>query len=333
MQEGLDMPKAVRFYELGGPEVLRLEDVTVPEPGQGEVKLKVTAVGLNRAESMYCRGVYMEQPQLPSGLGYEVVGTVTAVGPDVDKALVGKQIGTVPGYSMNKYPVLGEEAVVPFASVAELPASLSAVECAAVWMQYGTAYGALVELGKVGPGDFVIITAASSSVGLAAIQIVKAQGGTAIATTRTSAKKQQLLELGADHVIATEEEDLPARVEEITAGKLARIVFDPVGGDYVNVLGQATAREGTIFLYGMLSGKPTPYPLGAFGKGVALTGYTLLQMKTPERFPQMKKYIYDKLADGTFKPKVDRTFALSEIVDAYTYLESNQQVGKIVITV
>jgi NADPH:quinone reductase-like Zn-dependent oxidoreductase len=275
----------------------------------------------------------MEQPQLPSGLGYEAVGTVTAVGPDVAKSLIGKQVGTVPGYSMNKYPALGERAIVPVYEVAELPPTLSAVEGAAVWMQYATAYGALVEIGKVGPGDFVIITAASSSVGLAAIQIVKAQGATAIATTRTSAKKAQLSELGADYVIATEEEDLPARVSEITAGRLARIVFDPVGGNYVSVLAQATAKEGTIFVYGMLSGQPTPYPMTGFGKGVSLTGYMLTQMKTPERFDKMKQYIYDRLSDGTFRPKVHRTFPLAEVVEAYKYLESNQQIGKIVITI
>lgn len=327
------MPKAVRFHELGGPEVLKLEDVTLREPGPGEVAVKVAAVGLNRAESMFFHGQYMEQPQLPSGIGYEVVGTVTAVGPDVDKALVGKQFGTIPGYSMNKYPSLAEQAIVPAAHLAALPPSLSTVEGAAVWMQYATAYGALVELSKVGAGDFVIITAASSSVGLAAIQIVKAQGGTAIATTRTSEKKEKLKALGADHVIATQEEDLPARVQEITGGKLARVVFDPVGGDYTSVLAQATAPEGTIYLYGMLSGQPTVYPMTGFGKGVALTGYTLHQMGRPDRAETMKKYIYERLENGTFKPEIAKTFSLANVVEAYQYLESNQQVGKVVITV
>jgi len=207
------------------------------------------------------------------------------------------------------------------------------VEGAAVWMQYATAYGALVELGKVGPGDFVLITAASSSVGLAAIQIAKAEGAIAIATTRTSSKKAQLLELGADHVIVTEKEDLLARVTEITGGKMARIVFDPVAGDYVEVLAQATAYEGKIFLYGMLSGQPTMYPASGIWKAVSLAFYLLDQTKTPERLARMKSYIYQHLADGTFKPQVDRIFPFSEVVEAYKYLESNQQVGKIVITI
>ncbi|MGI4857086.1 MAG: zinc-dependent alcohol dehydrogenase family protein [Janthinobacterium lividum] len=326
------MSKAVRFHALGGPEVLKFEDVTLRQPAEGEVAIDVAAVGINRAESMFFHGQYLEQPELPSGLGYEAVGTVTAVGPGGDAALVGKRVGTIPGFSMNRYPVLAEKAVVPVHDIVELPPTLSDVDAAAAWMQYPTAYGALVELGKVGPGDFVLITAASSSVGLAAIQITHAQGGVAIATTRTSGKKQQLLDFGADHVIVTEEEDLPVRVAEITGGKLARIVFDPVGGDYVEVLAQATAVEGTIFLYGMLSGQPTPYPVSGIGKGIALTFYVLMQTKTPERFDRMKQYVLQRLADGTFKPKVDRVFRFEETVEAYQHLESNQQVGKIVIT-
>ncbi len=327
------MTHAVRFHALGGPEVLALEEVSVREPGQDEVKLKVETVGLNRAESMYYHGQYFEQPELPSGLGYEAVGVVTAVGPGVSADLIGQKFGTIPGYSMNQYPVLAEEAVVPASVLAALPPALSAVEGAAAWMQYCTAYGALVPLSHVGPGDFVIITAASSSVGLAAIQTVKAEGATAIATTRTSAKKQQLLNLGADFVIATQEEDLPARVAEITGGKGARVVFDPVGGEYVATLAEAAALEGTIYLYGGLSGQPTPYPMSAFPKAIALTGYTFNVLRsTPERWEAMKTYIYDKLADGTFKPKVDRVFPFAEAADAYRYLESNAQVGKVVIT-
>ncbi len=326
------MPKAIRFNQLGGPEVLHMEDLPERKPGPSEVLLKVEAVGLNRAESMYYHGLYMEKVNLPSGLGYEAVGKVIAVGPDVDPALIGKRFGTIPGYSMNQYPVLSDEAVVPATALAAVPDSFSVVEGAAVWMQYCTAYGALVAFGKVAAGDFVIITAASSSVGLAAIQIVKAQGGISIATTRTSTKKDQIKALGADHVIATEEEGLVARVQSITGGKGARVVFDPVGGDYINTLAQATANGGTIFLYGMLSGKPTPFPLATFGRTVGMFGYTFGELRGTPEWETMKKYIYDRLADGSFKPKVARTFPFDQTVEAYRYLESNQQIGKIVIT-
>ncbi len=326
------MPKAVRFHQLGGPEVLQIEDIELRQPAEGEATMKVAAVGLNRAESMYYHGQYFEQPELPSGIGYEAFGTITAVGPGVDPGLIGKQFGTIPGYSMNKNPVLAEEAVVPVSALAEAPASLSPVQQAAVWMQYATAYGPLVYFGKVGQGDFVIITAASSSVGLAAIQIARAEGATVIATTRISAKKQELLDLGAHHVIATQEEDLPARVKEITGGQNARIIFDPVGGDYMNTLAQAAANEGTIYLYGMLSGQPTAYPMSGFGRGIALTSTSLPEMKTPERLEPMKQYIVSHLADGSFVPKIAKTFPFAESAEAYKYLESNAQVGKVVIT-
>lgn len=326
------MPKAVRFHKLGGPEVLQVEEVPVRHPKAGEVAIDVEAVGLNRAESMYYRGNYSQQPEFPSGLGYEPVGIVTAVGEGVDSSLIGKRIGTIPTYSMYRYPVLGEKAVVPADNVVELPPSLSSVEGAAVWMQYPTAYGALVEFAKVGPGDAVLLTAATSSVGLAAIQVVKAQGAISIATTRTSAKKQLLLDLGADNVIATQEEDLAARVREITDGKLARVAFDAIGGSYIDTLAQAVAPEGTIYLYGLLSEEANSYPVSAFFKCISLTGYMMHQVTTPERFDSMKRYVYEHLANGSFKPRVDRTFPFEQAADAYRYLESNQQVGKVVIT-
>ena len=326
------MPKAIRFNQLGGPEVLHIEDLPQRHPGPQEVLLKVEAVGLNRAESMYYHGAYMEQVTPPSGIGYEALGKVIAAGPEVDPTVMGKRFGTIPGFSMQKYPVLAEEAVVPANVLAAVPDSFSAVEGAAVWMQYCTAYGALVPFGKVASGDFVIITAASSSVGLAAIQIVKAQGGISIATTRTSAKKDRLTALGADHVIVTDEEDLVARVQSITGGKGARIVFDPVGGDYINTLAQATANGGAIFLYGMLSGKPTPFPLATFGRTIGMFGYTFGELRGTPEWEAMKKYIYDRLANGSFKPKIARTFPFAQTVEAYKYLESNEQIGKVVIT-
>ncbi len=326
------MPKAIRFNQLGGPEVLKFENIPERKPSSGEVSLKIKAVGLNRAESMYFHGFYLEKTNLPSGLGYEAVGTVTAVGPDVDASLIGKRFGTIPGFSMNQYPVLAEEAVVPASVLAAVPDSFSATEGAAAWMQYCTAYGALVTFGKVSAGDFVILTAASSSVGLAAVQIVKAEGGVSIATTRTAAKKDQLLALGADHVIVTDEEDLVSRVKDITGGQGACLVFDAVGGDFINTLGQATADGGSIFLYGMLSGEPTPFPMATFGRRIAMYGYTFNELRNTPAWDEMKKYIYDHLADGSFKPQIARTFPFDQSIEAYKFLESNEQIGKVVIT-
>jgi NADPH:quinone reductase-like Zn-dependent oxidoreductase len=236
---------------------------------------------------------------------------------------------------MNQYGTLGEQAVVPLRAVTEYPPSLTVEQAAAAWMQYLTAYGVLVYYGKITAGDFVSVPAASSSVGLAAIQIARDAGATAIAVTRRSAKKAELLELGAHHVIASEEEDYVARVKEITNGKGTRIIFDPVAGPFVEKLAAGSAEGGQIFIYGNLSMQPTPFPLReSFRSGVSLRAYSLREITTvPERLAAAKKYVYDRLADGRFVPKIAKTFAYANTVEAYRYLESNQQVGKVVITV
>jgi NADPH:quinone reductase-like Zn-dependent oxidoreductase len=329
------MPKIVRFHQLGGPEVLKLEDVPLPQPGPGEAKLKVQAVGLNRAESMYFHGFYLEQPQFPSKLGYEGAGVVEAVGAGVDAKWVGKTAATVPGFSMNRYGLLGEEAIVPASMLGEYPAKLSPAEGASIWMQYLTAYGALITAGGVKPGDFVSIPAASSSVGIAAIQMVKAEGATAIAATRRSNKRAALLALGADHVISTEEEDYVERVKEITGGKGVRLTFDPVAGPFIEKLALASANGGIIFVYGLLSSEPTPFPVrAALGRSLSIRGYYLGEVTgDPMLFEKAKKYVVDRLADGRFKPIIAKTFPFAQTVQAYQYLESNQQIGKVVITV
>jgi NADPH:quinone reductase-like Zn-dependent oxidoreductase len=198
-----------------------------------------------------------------------------------------------------------------------------------------TAYGALRAIAKVTKGDFVVISAASSSVGLAAIEIVKAEGGISIATTRKSNKKEELTKLGADHVIATDEEDYVTRVAEITMGIGARVTFDPVAGPFLEKLAEAAQPGGIIFAYGSLSGQPTPFPLlTVLPKGLSVRGYTLMEItRVPEKLAIAKKYVYDRLADGQFHPKIAKTFPFGQTVDAYRYLESNAQVGKVVVAV
>ena len=200
-------------------------------------------------------------------------------------------------------------------------------------MQYLTAYGALIWLGKVAPEDFVLITAASSSVGIAAIEIAKAEHAVSIAVTRTAAKKAALLKAGADHVIVTDEEELTVRVNEITSGKGARIVFDPVGGKILEALAVATAYHGIIFEYGALAPEPTPYPLfTSLAKGLTVRAYTLFELTVDPVFALAKKYIFEHLASGAFRPVIDKTFPFSEIVEAHRYMEGNAQVGKIGVT-
>jgi NADPH:quinone reductase-like Zn-dependent oxidoreductase len=329
------MPRVIRFHELGGPEVLRFEEGPAQQPGMGEVRLRVQAAGLNRAESMFYHGQYLENPQLPSRLGYEVAGVVEAVGEGVDAGWIGKPVATVPGFSQGRYGTLGEEAVVPVGALGEYPKNLTPAQAAAIWMQYLTAYGALVHFGGVKAGDFVSIPAASSSVGLAAIQIVRGEGATAIAVTRTAAKRAELLALGAHTVIVTADEDYASRIAEITGGKGARLTFDPVGGPFIEKLAAGSAQGGIIFEYGALAGESTPFPLmQSLGKGLSVRGYTLMEVTlNPATAAVAKKYVFDRLADGRFVPKIARTFPFAQVVDAYRFLESNQQVGKIVLTV
>ena len=327
--------RVVRFHRLGGAGVLQLEDLTLPEPAAGEVRLRVKAIGLNRAECVFRKGQYLDKPVFPSGIGYEASGIVEAVGPEVNPALVGQTRSTVPAFHMNRYGVYGEIAIVPASALACYPETLSFEEGASIWMQYLTAWGALCHFGKVAVGDFVVIPAASSSVGLAAIELSRAEGATAIALTRSSEKRQALLDFGAHHVIATEEEDLVARVREITDGKGARLTFDPVGGPTLEKLCEAASPSGILFEYGALAREVTPLPLfQVLFKHLTLRGYTLFEVTFNSTLRQQgEDYVFRKLASGAFKPRISRTFPLSEIVEAQRYMESNQQIGKIVVTV
>ena len=327
--------RIVRFHKTGDADVLQLETLPTPEPAAGEVRLRVKAIGLNRAEVMFRRGQYLVQPQLPSLIGYEASGTVEAVGPGVESSLIGKTMSTVPAFPADKYGVYGEVAIVPAYALAAYPASLSYEQGTSIWMQYLTSYGALIQQGKLTKGDFVLIAAASSSVGIAAIEIAKAEGAISIATTRTSKKKAELLSLGANYVIATEEEDLVARVAEITGGKGTRIAFDPVGGKGLEAIAAAASASGLIFEYGALATEPTPYPLFAvLSKHLTIKGYTLFEVVAdPEVFAKAKKYVFDHLQSGAFNPRIDKTFPLDQIVAAHRYMESNAQIGKIVVTV
>jgi NADPH:quinone reductase-like Zn-dependent oxidoreductase len=327
--------KIVRFHSIGGPEVLRISEEPIPEPGRGEVRLRIKAIGLNRAEVMFRSGQYLEAPVLPSKLGYEAAGVVEAVGSEVDKSWLGKKASTVPSFLMTQYGVYGEVAIVPASALAVYPEKLTPEQGTSIWMQYLTAYGALITHAQITKGDFVIITAASSSVGVAAIEMVKTEGAISIATTRTSKKSAILVEIGAAHVIATEEEDFVGRVNQITGGKGARVIFDPIAGKGVELLAQVAAFGGTIFEYGALASGPTPFPLfAALSKGLSVRGYTLREvLSVPKLRAKAEQYVFDHVQAGSFKPRIDRVFPFAEIVQAHRYMEGNEQIGKIVVTV
>lgn len=328
------MARIVRFHQTGGPEVLQLAEEQVALPSAGEVQIKVHAIGLNRAESMYRSGQYLEIPQLPSRLGYEAAGTVAAVGAGVTEFKVGDAVSTIPAFSMNQYGAYGELVNMPSHAVAKYPANLSWIEASAIWMQYTTAYGALVDIANIEAGDFVLITAASSSVGVAAIEIANLIGAIPVALTRSNQKREALLAVGAKYVIASEEQDLVAEVNKITDCKGVKVVFDPVAGPTISKLAEATAQGGIIFQYGALSTDPTPLPLFTLlSKQLTIRGYILFELSTnPARLAKAKQFVMDGLASGKLKPIIAKTFPFEQIVEAHRYMESNQQIGKIVIT-
>src|SRR5262245_46202625 len=327
------MSKVVRIHEQGAPEVLRIEDLDVGAPGAGEMRVRIEAIGLNRSEAAFRAGQYPVKPKFPAPMGYEACGIVETLGDGVKDLKIGERVCVLPTYRLGEYGVYAEHAIVPARSVIPAPPNLSSIEAASIWMQYFTAL-AILEVTHATVGDFVIIRAASSSVGLAAIQLANWAGATPIAATRRSDKRQILLDHGAKHVIATEETDLVAEVMKITDGKGARIVFDPVGGPYVETLANAAAIDGTVFIYGGLSGQPTMHPhWPAAFKNLSIRGWVASTIwNYPDRFARAKELVLRGLAEGKLMPVIARTFKLDQIVEAHRFLESNQQMGKIVVT-
>lgn len=329
------MSRIVRFAAPGGPEVLEFEDVVIPAAGPGEVRIEVKAIGINRAESMFRRDAYIESPTLPARLGYEAVGIVESVGEGVSEFAPGDTVNTIPAFSMNQYGMYGELVLAPVHAVVRHPPALSYEEAASIWMMFITAYGALIGDAKLGPGDVVLLPAASSSVGLAAIQLANMVGATPVALTRTGAKRQQLLDAGARYVIATEEQDLVAEALKITGGKSARVIFDPVGGpDFARLL-KVLAPRGTVYLYGALADRDTAFPALDLLTGIqTIKAYSIgLTTGDPDRRKAAVEFIRQGFASGRLKPVIDRTFTFDQIVEVHRYLEANGQFGKIVVTV
>lgn len=335
MTVGVGMTRTVRFHETGGPGVLRLEDLDPGEPGPGEVLIRVEAIGINRAEVLFRSGRYIEPVrQLPARLGNEASGTVVSAGPGVRGVEPGQAVSVVPAFSHNDHGVYAELAIVPAGSLLPRPPEVDAVTGAAVWMPYLTAYGAMVEVGGMRAGDVAVVNAASSSVGLAALQTANRVGATPVAVTRTRAKRARLLAEGAAEVIVSDEEDVAGRVLELTGGRGAEYVLDAVAGPGVAELARAVAADGTLFLWGGQSGLPTPYPGFDLGMpALNLRTFTMLEITRDERrMRRATAFVTSGLRLGTLRPVVDRIFPLEEIVAAHRYMESNEQFGKIVVT-
>jgi NADPH:quinone reductase len=328
------LAQAVLFRQHGGPEVLQVETVSVPDPREGELTIAVEAFALNRADTFFREGWHPIKPEFPSRIGYEAAGRVAAIGNGVSGFAVGDRVATLPVMEVNRYGGYGEAMTVPARLVVSSPAELGPAESAAVWASYMTAYGALVDLVTIEPGQWVLCTAASSSVANAAIQICLALGAKPIGVTRTQAKASAVRDAGATEVVVTEDEDLVTRVMQITDGAGVAYVFDPVAGPNFGLLAEAAAPHGTIILYGATSPEPTQLPvITSVNKNLMFKCYAMLLEEQPDRDERAQKFIRDGIAAGWLRPRVGHELPFSEMRKAVALLDSMKHSGKIVVRI
>jgi NADPH:quinone reductase-like Zn-dependent oxidoreductase len=329
------MTRSVRIHEFGDPDVLHVEDIVTGEPGAGEVRLRVHAIGLNRTEVTLRSGRSPVKAALPSSIGFEAAGVIEALGADVIGFTVGDRVALIPAYGAAQYALYGEVSLAPARSLVAIPDHVSFSEAAATWVAYGTAWGGLVAIGALAAGQTVLISAGSSSVGVAAIQIASRQGARPIALTRTSSKADALVVHGATAVVATAEQDVVAEVRRLTNGKGANLVFDPVGGPAFAQLARATANGGTLILYGALATEPTAVPpFEIFARDLTIRGLSFPNlMRDDAQLAALKRFVSDGLVEGTLRPTIARTFPFDQIADAHRFIEAGKQIGKVVVTV
>ncbi|MFE4214721.1 zinc-dependent alcohol dehydrogenase family protein [Streptomyces sp. NPDC056844] len=326
------MPRVVVFDRTGAPDVLHLVDEPLDEPGTGEVRIRIEAAGVNRLDQMMRAGHYPGPVRLPHArLGCEGTGIVDAVGPGVEGVAAGDAviITAVPAMDLNG--TYAAYTTVPAASVVPRPTGLDATGAAALWVAYSTAYGALVEKARTRAGDHVLITAASSAVGLAAIQVARQIGAVPLAVTRSGAKKDALLTAGAEAVIATDRDDVSEAARRHTGGAGADIILDTVMGPGLADLAKAAKPGGTLVTAGWLDPRPASFPMNW---PLTILGYASFEHTLdPTVVRRIAAFLEAGLRTGALRPTVDRVFGLDDIVAAHAYLEEGHQVGKIVVTV
>jgi NADPH2:quinone reductase len=324
------MARVVVFDETGGPEVLRVVEEPAGDPGPGEVRVRIEAFAVNRLDELTRSGASPAPVRLPHArLGCEGTGIVDAVGPGVEGLGVGDAVLITAVPDMTSNGTYADCTVLPAARVVKRPAELDPVRAAALWVAYSTAYGALVEKAGMRPGDHVLITAASGTVGLAAIQIANQIGAVPIAVTRHTAKRDELLAAGAHAVVATDRENIAEATSRLTSGTGADIILDSVMGPGLADLARAARRiTGTLVTVGWLDPRPAPYPSNA------ITTHRYMSFEhtlDPAAVRRIAAFLFAGLRTGALNPTVDKVFALDRIGEAHRYLESGRTaLGKIV---
>ena len=330
------MHKAWVIHDYSGFEGLSLEAFPDEEPGPGEVRLRVEAFAVNWGDMDLMEDRYSYSfSSFPARIGMEAAGIADAVGPDVDNIEVGKRYCTLPHFYDNR-GASGESVVVPARYLTPAPASLTAVQSASIWMQYLTAYYPVVELAKAGPGRVILVTAATSTAGAAALEIGRLFGATMIGTTRFDYNREYLEEAGADHVVVTDtsNEGLAEELLKLTDGHGIDAAYDPIGGGLMNHYVGALAKNARIFFYGMLDSTFPEIPYAALFQSNALfQAYSMFNyIEDDEMCAIGIEWLNKALAAGDVSPNIDRVYPLEEYVEACRYMrEPRRTHGKVVI--
>ncbi|KAL9254278.1 Quinone oxidoreductase 1-like protein [Drosera capensis] len=322
------MVKAIRVHELGGPEVLKWEDVEIGEPKEGEIRVKNKAVGLNFIDVYFRKGVY-PVASLPYTPGVEAVGEVIAVGP----GLTGRQVGDLVAYCMSPMGSYAQEQILLASAVVPVPVSIDPVVAASVLLKGLTAHYLVRRTYKVGPGDTVLVHAAAGGTGSLLCQWANALGATVIGTVSTKEKAIQAKDDGCHHVIIYKEEDFVSRVNEITSGKGVEVVYDSVGKDtFLGSLACLKSR-GYMVSFGQSSGSPDPVPLSALGaKSLFLTRPSLKHYtETRDELLEASGELFANVVSGILKVRVNHKYPLSQAARAHDDLENRRTSGSVVL--
>lgn len=319
--------KAVRVHEFGGPEVLRYEDMPTPEPGQGEVLVKIAAAGVNFIDIYHRIGIY-QQP-LPTTLGVEGAGTVEAVGPGVTDVKPGDAVAfSGPGGADADYTL------VPAAKLVPVPAGLELPLAAAALLQGMTAHFLTHSTFPLKKGDTTLIHAAAGGVGLLLVQMAKKLGATVVGTTSTEEKAQLVREAGADHVILYTQTDFESETKRLTDGRGVDVVYDSVGKTTFEKSLNVLRMRGMLALFGQSSGKVPPIdPLILNAKGsLFLTRPTVFHYTaTREELLWRSGDVFNWIAAGELKVRIDHQLPLAQAAEAHRLLESRQTAGKLLL--
>jgi len=322
--------KAIRANEWCQPEGLALEEIDSPTPARGEVRVRVNTAALNFPDVLMIQGQYQVKPPLPFTPGFEFCGTVDELGPDV--------AGLQPGTRVMGQCELGafaEQVVAPAFSVHPAPDGLSDEQAAAFPLVYQTSYFALAYRGQLAQGETVLVHSAAGGVGLAAVQIARALGaGRVIGTVGSDHKRDLVLENGADAVFNYESEDFATEVKQLTEGRGADVIFDPVGGDVGERSTKCIAFEGRLVVIGFTSGKiPTYRANHVLIKNYSVVGlhWGFYRLMNPEKIKQGWNELMDLFRQGGLKPHVGATFDMPRVAEAMHLLLSRQSSGKIVL--